>query len=119
MKKARFVKDCASYIQNCPAPARDVFTHASQLVSSVVVVPLLVGSQALGAIYFTQDTPCDFSNIQDSLLGFVHCVTLTLHNKLAGQMALLKGMVDKVGGGRGGGEGARLVAGEFRRGVGG
>ena len=155
LKKARFVKDCASYMQNCPAPARDVFTHASHLVSSLVVVPLLVDDRALGALYFTQDTLCDISNIQDALLvrapappvaagclsswhlpqpapspaaaaargrrlrfsaplyrsapdalprasapcaqGFVHCVTLTLHNKLAGQMELLKGLVDQVG----------------------
>jgi hypothetical protein len=67
-KKARFVKDCASYMQNCPTPARDVFTHASDLVSSVVVVPLMAGEAALGALYFTQDSPCDFSNIQDALL---------------------------------------------------
>ncbi|KIY93525.1 hypothetical protein MNEG_14437 [Monoraphidium neglectum] len=92
-KKARFVKDCASYMQNCPAPARDVFTHATELVSSVVVVPLLVGDAVLGALYFTQDTPCDFSNIQDALLGFVHAVTLALHNKLAGQMAQMRAML--------------------------
>ncbi|KAI8469487.1 MAG: hypothetical protein J3K34DRAFT_459366 [Monoraphidium minutum] len=93
MKKARFVKDCAAYMQNCPTPARDVFTHTSHMVSSLVVVPLLVDDRALGALYFTQDTPCDFSNIQDALLGFVHCVTLTLHNKLSGQMEALRGMV--------------------------
>jgi hypothetical protein len=45
-----------------------VFTHASHLVSSLVVVPLLVDDRPLGALYFTQDTPCDFSNIQDALL---------------------------------------------------
>jgi hypothetical protein len=33
-----------------------------------VVVPLLVEDRALGALYFTQDAPCDFSNIQDALL---------------------------------------------------
>jgi hypothetical protein len=100
LKKARFVKDCASYMQNCPAPARDVFTHASHMVSSVVVVPLLAADRAFGALYFTQDAPCDFVNIQDALLGFVHCVTLSLHNKLAGELALLRGMVDKVRGQR-------------------
>ena len=56
-------------MQNCPTPARDVFTHATEPVSSVVVVPLMVNDAALGALYFTQDTPCsDFSNIQDALL---------------------------------------------------
>ena len=112
MRKARFVRDAASYLQNCPSPARDVFTHASSLVASVVVVPLLVGGAhaaaadgsgngsgsggALGALYFTQDAPCDFSNTQDALLGFVHCVTVSLRNKLAGQMALLKGLADQA-----------------------
>jgi hypothetical protein len=67
-RKARFIKDCASYMQNCPSPARDVFTHASQAVSSLVVVPLIMGEESLGALYFTQETPCDFSNIQDALL---------------------------------------------------
>ncbi|KIY97272.1 hypothetical protein MNEG_10691, partial [Monoraphidium neglectum] len=67
-KKARFIKDCASYMQNCPVPARDVFTHASQTVASLVVVPLLADDAMLGALYFTQDKPCDFSNIQDALL---------------------------------------------------
>ncbi|KAI8469489.1 MAG: kinase-like domain-containing protein [Monoraphidium minutum] len=95
-KKARFVKDCAAYMQNCPEPAHDVFTHASHLVSSLVVVPLIVEGRALGALYFTQDTPCDFSNIQDALLGFVQCVTLPLHNKLSGQMDTLRGMVKRL-----------------------
>jgi hypothetical protein len=72
MRKARFVKDCASYMQNCPTPARDVFTHASHMVSSLVVVPLLVDERALGALYFTQDAPCDFSNIQEPLLVRCH-----------------------------------------------
>jgi hypothetical protein len=104
LKKARFVKDCASYLQNCPSPARDVFTHASDPVSSVVVVPLLVGDDVLGAIYFTQDTPCDFVNIQDALLGFVHCVTPVLHSKLAGNMGQLRSTVAQVGRGAGAGD---------------
>ncbi|KIZ05851.1 putative serine/threonine-protein kinase pats1 [Monoraphidium neglectum] len=95
-RKARFIKDCASYMQNCPSPARDVFTHASQAVSSLVVVPLIMGEESLGALYFTQETPCDFSNIQDALLGFVHSMTLTLWNKLSGEMDMLKLMVEEV-----------------------
>lgn len=52
-------------------PAKDIFTRASELVSSLVVVPLLANdpsSGALGAIYFALDSPCDFDNIQDALL---------------------------------------------------
>lgn len=45
-----------------------MFTHTSQPVCSVVVVPLLVGDNAFGALYFTQEVACDFSNIQETLL---------------------------------------------------
>lgn len=70
LKQARFVQDCVAYLQNNPSPARDVFTHSSALVSSVVVVPLLRSDDgaAIGALYFTQAAPCDFDNIQDALL---------------------------------------------------
>ena len=98
MRKARFVKDCAAYLQNCPSPARDVFTHASEVVASVVCVPLLAagGGAALGGVYFTLASPCDFSNLQQSLLGFVHCVAPALHGKLAGRMAELRELADRV-----------------------
>jgi hypothetical protein len=92
-KKARFIRDCAVYMQNTRTPARDVFTHTTQPVSSVVVVPLLVNDAAFGALYFTQDAACDFSNIQDALLGFVHCATLTLHNRLVPRLDQLWEMV--------------------------
>ncbi|KAI8469616.1 MAG: hypothetical protein J3K34DRAFT_521983 [Monoraphidium minutum] len=95
-KKARFVKDCASYMQNCPTPARDVFTHAAETVASLVVVPLLVGGAALGAVYFTLDKPCDFANIQEALLGFVHCMAPVLHCKLMGQMDGLRARVSEA-----------------------
>ena len=40
MRQARFIKDVAAYMQTCAHPARDVFTRASEVVSSLVVVPL-------------------------------------------------------------------------------
>jgi uncharacterized protein YigA (DUF484 family) len=51
-------------------PARDVFTRSSELVSSVVVVPLVPagGAAPLGALYYTSTSPCEFTNIQDTLL---------------------------------------------------
>ncbi|GBF90788.1 hypothetical protein Rsub_03089 [Raphidocelis subcapitata] len=91
--KARFVSDVSSYLQNCPNPARDVLTHASRPVSSIVVVPLLAapGGGAFGALYFShEDAPCDFSNVQEPILGFVHAVTPALHAKLAGRAEELK-----------------------------
>jgi hypothetical protein len=96
LKKARFVRDVATYMQNSRSPARDVFTHTTNPVSSVVVVPLMVNDDAFGALYFTQDQACDFTNIQETLLGFVHCVTLVLHSKLSGQLQQLRGLVDQA-----------------------
>jgi hypothetical protein len=62
------VRDTATFLQNARDPARDVFTHASAAVASVVVVPLLVGDAPFGALYLTQEAACDFSNIQEALL---------------------------------------------------
>lgn len=45
MQQARFVKDCAAYIQTCPAPARDIFSPCSGPVASVVLIPLLAGPE--------------------------------------------------------------------------
>jgi hypothetical protein len=68
-KQARFVADVGAYMQTSARPARDIFTRASRLVSSVVVVPLVVGDEApLGGLYFALDTPCEFVNISDTLL---------------------------------------------------
>jgi hypothetical protein len=68
-QQARFICDCGTYMQSCVRPARDIFTSSSQLVSAIVVVPLLAGGQApLGGLYFATDTPCDFTNNQDMLL---------------------------------------------------
>ncbi|KIY95260.1 hypothetical protein MNEG_12702 [Monoraphidium neglectum] len=94
LRQARFVQDAVAYLQNNPSPARDLFTAAAAApVTSVVVVPLVgPDDAAVGALYFTQSCACDFANIQDALLGFVHCVTLTLQQKLAGQAAALKAM---------------------------
>jgi hypothetical protein len=71
LRKARFVRDVASYLQNSPRPAADVLSHQqSDTVASIVVVPLMVGDddRVFGALYFTQQAACDFSNIQEALL---------------------------------------------------
>jgi hypothetical protein len=68
-RKARFVRDCASYMQNSAAPARDVFTQPARLVSSLVVVPLVHGEDMpLAAFYLTLEAPNDFQEIQKPLL---------------------------------------------------
>jgi hypothetical protein len=65
-----------------------------------VVVPLLAapagdaaggGGGAFGALYFShEDAPCDFSNMQAPILGFVNAVTPVLHARLAGKAEAMK-----------------------------
>ena len=56
--------------QLCKQPARDIFGRSPEPVASVVVVPILPprSSDAIGAVYFTSDTPVNFANVQDLLL---------------------------------------------------
>jgi hypothetical protein len=75
MKQARFVCDALAYLQNNPAPVRDLFVTRRSTVVSMVVVPLLgADDAAFGALYFTQAAACEFGgNIQEALLvGNIH-----------------------------------------------
>jgi hypothetical protein len=55
--------------QTCLRPARDIFTSMSDLVSAIVVIPLVTaGNKALGGLYFAVDSPCEFVNCQEALL---------------------------------------------------
>ena len=58
------------HVQLCKQPARDIFGRSPEPVASVVVVPILPprSSDAIGAVYFTSDTPVNFANVQDLLL---------------------------------------------------
>jgi len=68
-RKARFIRDTAIYWQSTAHPARDVFTQPSQLVSSLVVVPLVHGDDPpLAALYLTLEAPNDFAEVQQPLL---------------------------------------------------
>uniref|UniRef100_A0A383W413 GAF domain-containing protein n=1 Tax=Tetradesmus obliquus TaxID=3088 RepID=A0A383W413_TETOB len=84
--KARFVSDCASYLQSCMKPATDIFISSQQMVASIVVLPLMYGEQNLGGLYFTLETPSNFQNIKDMLMGFVNSIVLVLLQKLEGQL---------------------------------
>ncbi|KIZ06401.1 putative serine/threonine-protein kinase pats1 [Monoraphidium neglectum] len=98
-QQARFIQDCSLYMQTCARPAKDIFTRASELVSSLVVVPLLAPEDEgtpLGAVYFALDHPCEFENMQDTLLGFIHGTSHMLHNKLSGRSDVLAAMVAKA-----------------------
>jgi hypothetical protein len=83
--------------QSCPRPARDIFSRASRIVSSVVVLPLVAGdaddAPPLGGLYFALDAPCEFSNVQDVLLGFIHGVTPLLDARLSGRADDMAGLV--------------------------
>lgn len=41
MRKARFVRNSATYLQTCLVPARDLFVASKETVASMVVVPLV------------------------------------------------------------------------------
>ena len=67
-------------------PATDIFISATQMVASIVVLPLIYGSQTLGGLYFMLETPSNFQNIKDMLMGFVNSIVLLLYQKLEGQL---------------------------------
>ncbi|KAI8470351.1 MAG: hypothetical protein J3K34DRAFT_521472 [Monoraphidium minutum] len=85
-QQARFVKDCGHYMQSCRDIARDVFSRASDLVASVVVVPLIgPGGAPLGGLYLAAETPCSFENIQGVLLGLIHAMAPSLERIFRGR----------------------------------
>ena len=62
--KARFVSDCASYIQSCMKPATDIFINGQEMVASIVVLPLICDGTSFGGFYFTLETASNFQNIK-------------------------------------------------------
>ncbi|KAG1660577.1 hypothetical protein FOA52_005113 [Chlamydomonas sp. UWO 241] len=81
--KARFVPDCASYIQTCMTPATDIFIGGNDMVASIVVLPLVYNSVAFGGLYITLETVSYFQSIRPLLMGLVNSVVLVLHKHLA------------------------------------
>ncbi len=70
-RSAQIISDCAAYLQNCPAaPAADLFglRPGAAAAAAVVVVPLAVRGEAVGALYFSQAGGADVANYQDILL---------------------------------------------------
>lgn len=83
--KARFVSDCASYIQSCMKPATDIFISGHDMVASIVVLPLTYEGVTFGGFYVTLETTSNFQNIKDLLMGFVNNVVLVLQKRLHAQ----------------------------------
>jgi len=83
--KARFVSDCASYIQSCMKPATDIFISGQEMVASIVVLPLIYEGHTFGGFYVTLETTSNFQNIKDLLMGFVNSVVLVLQRRLQPQ----------------------------------
>ena len=83
--KARFVSDCASYIQSCMKPATDIFISGQEMVASIVVLPLIYEGVAFGGFYVTLESTSNFQNIKDLLMGFVNSVVLVLQKRLSTQ----------------------------------
>ncbi|GLI71621.1 hypothetical protein VaNZ11_016888, partial [Volvox africanus] len=83
--KARFVSDCASYIQSCMKPATDIFISGQEMVASIVVLPLIFDGITFGGFYVTLETTSNFQNIKDLLMGLVNSVVLLLAKRLQPQ----------------------------------
>lgn len=83
--KARFVSDCASYIQSCMKPATDIFISGQEMVASIVVLPLIFDGVTFGGFYVTLETTSNFQNIKDLLMGLVNSVVLLLAKRLQPQ----------------------------------
>lgn len=83
--------------QSCMKPATDIFISSQQMVASIVVLPLMYGEQNLGGLYFTLETPSNFQNIKDMLMGFVNSIVLVLLQKLEGQLHHMWDAVVQVG----------------------
>jgi hypothetical protein len=79
-------------------PATDIFISSQQMVASIVVLPLMYGEQNLGGLYFTLETPSNFQNIKDMLMGFVNSIVLVLLQKLEGRLHHMWDAVVQVGG---------------------
>lgn len=90
---------CCCVPQSCMKPATDIFISSQQMVASIVVLPLMYGDQNLGGLYFTLETPSNFQNIKDMLMGFVNSIVLVLLQKLEGRLHHMWDAVVQVGGG--------------------
>jgi hypothetical protein len=84
-------------LQSCMKPATDIFISSQQMVASIVVLPLMYGDQNLGGLYFTLETPSNFQNIKDMLMGFVNSIVLVLLQKLEGRLHHMWDAVVQVG----------------------
>lgn len=87
--KARFVSDCASYIQSCMKPATDIFISGHDMVASIVVLPLTYEGVTFGGFYVTLEVTSNFQNIKDLLMGFVNVVVLVLQKRIGAQRAVI------------------------------
>jgi tRNA A-37 threonylcarbamoyl transferase component Bud32 len=86
VSKARFVSDCASYLQSCLRPATDIFISQSRTVISIVVLPLVDCGKTVGGIYFTLEMSSNFQKIKDYLLGIMSTVGEMFVQKTHGQV---------------------------------
>jgi hypothetical protein len=54
--------------QSCADPARDIFSGASELVASLVVIPVSSRGGVFAALYLALEAPCDFEALSSVLL---------------------------------------------------
>jgi hypothetical protein len=76
-------------LQGVSEPAHDVFVEDDDIVSSIVVVPLLVNAQQFGGLYVTHEQPWSegpgFAKAKELLVGLGAMLQRQLGQHLAGQ----------------------------------
>ncbi|WIA40005.1 hypothetical protein OEZ86_013431 [Tetradesmus obliquus] len=85
----RTVRNTVSYLEGVSEPAHDVFVEDEDIVSSIVVVPLLVDSRQFGGLYVTHEQPWSegpgFSKAKELLVGLGGLLQRQLAQHEAGQ----------------------------------
>lgn len=81
--------DCCTLLQGVSEPAHDVFVEDEDIVSSIVVVPLLVDSRQFGGLHVTHEQPWSegpgFSKAKELLVGLGGLLQRQLAQHEAGQ----------------------------------
>ncbi|KAF6260016.1 hypothetical protein COO60DRAFT_939398 [Scenedesmus sp. NREL 46B-D3] len=87
----RSVRNTVSYLEGVSEPAHDVFVEEDDVVSSIVVVPLLVNTQHFGGLYVTHEQPWSegpgFAKAKQLLVGLGALLQRQLGQHVAGQPA--------------------------------
>eukprot|EP00878_Enallax_costatus_P015503 GHUV01016238.1.p1 GENE.GHUV01016238.1~~GHUV01016238.1.p1 ORF type:complete len:617 (+),score=197.61 GHUV01016238.1:372-2222(+) len=88
-KVARFLRNTAAYLEGVAQPSHDVFIDDEDVVSSIVVAPLILSSGPFGGLYVTHNLPWDegsgFSRGKAAIVALAGLLQRCLEQHVAGQ----------------------------------